>query len=150
MIKRPNRVHILEIKSKKTKKHYSSTESNSKAFNTSTTTHYMFIDVRAGKYQLITYYNDKRKLYCDNVSHSNDLNIMIFNFVLYFASLTFYSSVTDESFVDETRVMHKYKIAILISIMSLFTTTGSMPLLVKFFIPPKGITSPAVSTFVFT
>ena len=37
----------------------------------------------------------------------------------------FYSSVTDESFVDETRVWRKYKISILVSMMSLFTMHAS-------------------------
>ena len=46
---------------------------------------------------------------------------MLFNFVLYLAFLTFFnSSVTDESFVDETRVWRKYEISILVSMMSLF------------------------------
>ena len=36
---------------------------------------------------------------------------MLFNFVLYLTYLTFLDSgVTDESFVDETRVWRKYKI----------------------------------------
>ena len=35
-------------------------------------------------------------------------------------SSIFYSSLTDESFVDKTRVWHKYKISILVSMMSLF------------------------------
>ena len=47
----------------------------------------------------------------------------------------FISSVTDESLVDETRVCHKYIILILVSLMSLFITTGSMPLLVEIFFP---------------
>ena len=48
---------------------------------------------------------------------------MLFNFVPYLAFLTIFdSSVTNESFVDETRVWRKYEVSILVSmIMSLFT-----------------------------
>ena len=45
---------------------------------------------------------------------------MLFNFVLYLTFLTFfYSRATDGSFVDKTHVWRKYKISILVSIMSL-------------------------------
>ena len=75
---------------------------------------------------------------------------MLFNFVPYLAFLTFLdSSVTDESFVDETRVWRKYKISILVSMMSLLKTTGSMPLMLEIYFP-EGITSREVSTSVLT
>ena len=48
---------------------------------------------------------------------------MLFNFVLYLAILTFfYPSVTDESFVHETRVWRIYKILILVSMLSSYTS----------------------------
>ena len=56
------------------------------------------------------------------------------------------SSVTEESFVDETLVLTYILNLVLVSMMSLFTTTGSMPLLVEIYFP-EGITSPVVSTF---
>ena len=75
---------------------------------------------------------------------------MLFNFVFCFAFFHFLDlSITDESFVEESRVWRKYKNLILISMMSLFTATGSMPLLVEFYFP-EGITSPEVITSVVT
>ena len=47
---------------------------------------------------------------------------MLLNFLFYLAVLTFfYSSVTSESYVDKTRVWRKYKISIVVSMMSLLT-----------------------------
>ena len=68
-------------------------------------------DFKSANYPGIDYHT------CRNFSSS-----MLFNFVLYFAFLTFfYLSFTDESFVDEPRGMHKYEISILLLMMSLFT-----------------------------
>ena len=79
-------------------------------------------------------YLGKRSLNCFwRTLLTNFWSRMLFNIVLYLAILTFfYSSVTDESFVDETRIWRKYKISILVSMMSLFATTLSMPLLLNF------------------
>ena len=75
---------------------------------------------------------------------------MLFNFVLYMAFLTIIdTSVIDESFIDEMRVWRKYEISNLLYMMSLFTTTWSMSLLLEIYFP-EGIISPVVSTFVLT
>ena len=45
--------------------------------------------------------------------------------IFYLAFLTFfYSSVSDESFVDETGVWRKFKISILVSMISFYTTVA--------------------------
>ena len=69
----------------------------------------------------------------------------LFNFVLYLAFLTYFDlNVTGGCFEDETRVWRKHK-----SMKSLFTTTGSMSLLVEILLP-EAITSPSVSTILLT
>ena len=51
----------------------------------------------------------------------NCLVLNAFHLCTLFAFKTFfYSTVTDESFLDEMRVWRKYKILILVSMMSLF------------------------------
>ena len=65
--------------------------------------------------------------------------------MFYLTYLSFiYSSVIDEPFVDETRVWYKLKVSILVYMVSVFKTSGSMPLLVEIF--RKVFTSPVVST----
>lgn len=59
---------------------------------------------------------------------------MLSLFVLYLTFLTYFDSiVTDEVFEDGTRVRCKYKISILVSMMSLVTTTLSILLLLEVF-----------------
>ena len=59
-------------------------------------------------------------LFCNQINHSN---------------IKISSSVTYETFVDETRVWRKYTISNQVSMMNLFKTTGSMPLFVEFLFP---------------
>ena len=75
---------------------------------------------------------------------------VFFNFVLYSAFSTFfYSSATDGSFVEKKCASGAIQISTMVSMMSLFTTTWSMPLFVKILFP-EGITSLVVSTYVLT